>query len=103
MDKRSASAAEPMQRRSVQPPQRDFVLARASQTALPVPTQEPVGERACATSACPSGEGSVQGHFEIAIPPSWASRHTPDTDLDGEILAWIASHVPNRKALKIPH
>jgi hypothetical protein len=37
------------------------------------------------------------------FPPSWAARHSPDVDLDGEILAWIASHVPSHKRLKTPH
>jgi hypothetical protein len=94
MDKRPAAAAEPLQRRDVQP-ERDFVLARASQTA---PPREDVRERSCESS----GERSGERFLGVAIPPSWAARHSADVDLDGEIMAWIVSHVPSHKRLKTP-
>ena len=103
MDKRPAAAAEPLQRRNVQP-ERDFVLGRTSQTAPPRPLgNEDIRERPCVSSGEHSGESSLQGTFGIAVPPSWAARHSPDADLDGEILAWIVSHVPSHKRLKTPH
>ena len=101
MDKRPAAAAEPLQRRDVAP-ERDFVFARASQTAPPrppPPPREDVRERSCDSSRERSGERFLG----VAIPPSWAARHSPDVDLDGEILSWIASHVPSHKRLKTPH
>jgi len=88
MDKRPAAAAEPLQGRHVQP-ERGFVLARASQTAPP--------------SCDSAGEPSGKRFPAVAIPPSWAARHSADADLDGEILDWIVSHLPPRKRLKIPH
>lgn len=85
-----------MTRRDAQP-EGDFVLARASQTAPPparrAPREDP-RERSCDSAGERSGE---------RFPPSWAARHSPDVDLDGEILAWIASHVPSHKRLKTPH
>jgi len=94
MDKRPAAAAESLRRRNAQR-ELDFVPALASQP--PVPGQPAqlraprvaVHARACASLGDYSGEGSLG----IAIPPSWAIRHSPDADLDAEILAWIASHV----------
>src|ERR1700757_739324 len=102
MDKRPAAAAEPLQPRNVQP-ESNFVLARASQTAPPHPPHEDVREPSCASSGEHFGEGSGEGSLGIAFPPSWAARHSPDADLDGEILAWIVSHVPRHKRLKTPH
>ena len=95
MDKRPAAAAEPLQRRDL-PPERDFVLARASQE---VPLREDPRESSCASSGEPSGKRFPA----VAIPPSWGARHSADADLDGEILAWIVSHVPSHKRLKTPH
>jgi hypothetical protein len=101
MDKRPAAAAEPLQRRDVQP-ERDFVLARASQEAplRPLcPPREDSREHSCDSS----GERSGKRFPAVALPPSWAARHSADADLDGEILAWIVSHVPSHKRLKTPH
>jgi hypothetical protein len=93
MDKRPAAAAEPL-RRDLQP-ERDFVLARASQEAPRRAPREDPRERSC--------DSSGERFLGVVIPPSWAARHSADADLDGEILAWIVSHVPSHKRLKTPH
>jgi hypothetical protein len=87
-----------LHRRDLQP-ERGFVLARASQTAPPLPPRDDPRERSCDSA----GERSGERFLGVAIPPSWAARHLADVDLDGEILAWIVSHVPSHKRLKTPH